>query len=291
MIELSPLNTDQSYQRGFSGDTFNTAWYLRRLAAQNWDISYLTAIGDDTISQEFLKFMKAADIGSIFVETKSNRTLGLYMIHLDAGERSFTYWRGESAARNLADSIERLEKSLLKADLIYFSGITTAIVGEIGRLNLFRVIEAAKSRGQTIVFDPNLRPRLWPSITEMVDQTTKFAELADIVLPSFEDESTYFNDPTPDATVKRYVNCGANIVVVKNSINEIVAVHGELRAQMQPKKIALPTDTTAAGDSFNAGFLAMWINGASLSDSITFGASVSAKVVSGRGALVQLPSG
>lgn len=183
-----------------------------------------------------------------------------------------------------------MEKSLLNADLIYFSGITAAIVGEIGRLNLFRALEAAKSRGQTIVFDPNLRPRLWPSITEMVDQITKFAELADIVLPSFEDEAAYFYDTTPAETVKRYVNCDANIVVFKNSTNEIVAVHGKSRTQMQPKKIALPIDTTAAGDSFNAGFLAMWIYGASLSDSIAFGASVSAKVVSGRGALVQLPS-
>ena len=91
MIELSPLNSNQTYQRGFSGDTFNTAQYLRRLAAKNWEISYLTAIGDDTILQEFLKFMKAQEIGTTFVETKSNRTLGLYMIHLDGGERSFTY--------------------------------------------------------------------------------------------------------------------------------------------------------------------------------------------------------
>ena len=72
----------------------------------------------------------------------------------------------------------------------------------------------------------------------MVDQITKFAELADIVLPSFEDEAAYFYDTTPAETVKRYVNCDANIVVFKNSTNEIVAVHGESRTQMQPKKIA-----------------------------------------------------
>ena len=121
----------------------------------------------------------------------------------------------------------------------------------------------------------------------MVDQITKFAELADIVLPSFEDEAAYFYDTTPAETVKRYVNCDANIVVFKNSTNEIVAVHGESRTQMQPKKIALPIDTTAAGNVLPKKYGAFRWRG---SDGVPIGASVSAKVVSGRGALVQLPS-
>ena len=48
----------------------------------------------------------------------------------DAGERSFTYWRNDSAAKRLASDPKRLEAALDEADIAYWSGITLATTSQ-----------------------------------------------------------------------------------------------------------------------------------------------------------------
>ena len=288
MVEFSPQSSAGVYHRSFAGDTFNTAWYLRQLVPESSSISYFTALGDDICSKELLIYMEQIGIGCSFIEVKPNRSMGLYMVHLNGGERSFSYWRNESAARGLADDFVILDTLISESEVVYFSGITVAILTDLARLNLFGALERAKASGQTIVFDPNLRPRLWSSIASMLVETTKFAELADIVLPSFEDEAAHYKDHDSESTIRRYSGYGADVVVVKNSVDEIVAASGETKVRVQPEVVLPATDTTAAGDSFNAGFLASWLAGKPLIDAVCNGARVSKKVISGRGALVPL---
>ena len=101
MVELAPAG-DGLLRQGFAGDTFNTAWYLKRLRP-DWQVDYLSAVGSDAISDAMLGFMAAAGIGTDHVARRTERTVGLYLITLDKGERSFSYWRSQSAARTLAD--------------------------------------------------------------------------------------------------------------------------------------------------------------------------------------------
>ncbi len=288
MVEFSPQGSAGVYHRGFAGDTFNTAWYLRQLVSESSSISYYTAIGDDIYSKEFLIYLEQIGIDSSSIEVRPNRSMGLYIVHLNRGERSFSYWRNESAARCLADDLVILDTLIAECEVVYFSGITVAILSDLARSNLFGALERAKARGQTIAFDPNLRPRLWSNIASMLIETTKFAELADIVLPSFEDEATHYKDKDSEATIRRYSGYGADVVVVKNSIAEIVAASGKAKVHVQPETVLSAIDTTAAGDSFNAGFLASWLDGKPLNDAVCNGAQVSKKVISGRGALVPL---
>ena len=93
MAELVPTDTEGDLRLGFAGDTFNTAWYLAR-CAPDAHVSYLTVLGDDAISQKMAAFMCDSGIDDRFVQVAKGRTVGLYMITLDEGERSFSYWRG-----------------------------------------------------------------------------------------------------------------------------------------------------------------------------------------------------
>ncbi len=98
MLELAPAGAPDTYRAGFAGDTFNTAWYARRLAPAGLEIAYMTAVGQDAVSDRLEDFTRAAGIVPEFIR-RPDRTLGLYMIELKDGERSFAYWRGQSAAR------------------------------------------------------------------------------------------------------------------------------------------------------------------------------------------------
>lgn len=286
MVEMTPLAERGTYRMGFAGDTLNTAWYLARLLCDRAQVSYFTAIGTDGISDQMLTFLEEENIGTRTIQRRTDRTLGLYMIQLQDGERSFSYWRGQSAARTLAQSRPDLDAALQDADIAYFSGITLAILSDWDRETLLRALDRFSAAGGEIVFDPNLRPKLWPDANGMVNAIMQAAKLSDIVLPSFDDEATWFGDQTPLATAERYASQGACTVVVKNGPGEIVLLNDREISRFTPTPMDDVVDTTAAGDSFNAGFLAGRIVGQSLEKAVATAAALAARVVSHRGALV-----
>jgi 2-dehydro-3-deoxygluconokinase len=287
MVEMAPTG-EGTYRLGFAGDTLNTAWYARRNLPQSWNVSYLTGVGRDSVSEEMLAFFEGAGIGTDLIQRFDDRTVGLYIIQLTDGERSFSYWRSDSAARQLACDRARLDAALATADVIYFSGITLAILPKEQRGGFLEAVKTARKRKATIAFDPNLRPRLWEAVEIMCATIMEAAAVSDIVLPSFEDEATYFGDNGPTETVKRYSEAGASLVIVKNGPGEVVWQADGAPWTFQVPPVTEVVDTTAAGDSFNAAFLASHLKGADLETSVAAGARLAARVIGRRGALVDL---
>lgn len=287
MGELSETGTPGTLNMGFAGDTLNTAYYLRRSLGPDWQVDYVTAIGTDGLSQRMLDFLKAEDIGTHHIAQLADKTVGLYYITLKDGERSFTYWRSDSAAKKLASDPAALARALDGADLAYWSGITLAILSNQDRLALIEALSQFAGRGGTVVFDPNLRPRLWDNPESMRGWIHRAAAVSDLCLPSFEDEATWFGDADPQATIKRYLAEGARRVMVKNGAGNVTYAgsNGEISIAAIPP-IEQVVDTTAAGDSFNAGYLAAELAGGSVADAIAAGAKLAANVIGARGALV-----
>lgn len=286
MVEMAPLPDAGTYRMGFAGDTLNTAWYLAKLLKDRAQVDYFTAVGTDAVSDQMLAFLDRASIGTASILRRDDRTPGLYTIQLQDGERSFSYWRGQSAARTLAQAVQDIDTALRGADIAYISGITLAILPEADRATLLQALEQFRSAGGEVVFDPNLRPKLWPDTGTMTGAIMRAARLSDIVLPSHEDEATWFGDATPLVTADRYAHEGAEIVVVKNGPDEIVMLDDGKTSRHHPEPVTNAVDTTAAGDSFNAGFLASRIIGAPLDQAVATAARLAAQVVSYPGALV-----
>jgi 2-dehydro-3-deoxygluconokinase len=286
MVELAP-GADDRFAMGFAGDTFNTAWYLRQLLPASDAVDYLTCVGDDRISARMVDFMAAEGIGTAHLRRVPGAGVGLYMITLDGAERSFTYWRSASAARQLAADGAALDAALAGAHLAYVSGITLAILPPGDRARLLSALARARAAGVVLAFDPNMRPRLWPDPGTMRGAIMEAASGMDIVLPSFDEDQAQFGDETTAATAARYIGAGAGLVVVKNGAAEVVLRRGSDELRFQPPPAASVVDTTAAGDSFNAGFLAAHLAGRPLPDCLAQGAALAARVIGARGALVR----
>lgn len=286
MVEMAPVGNG-TLSMGFAGDTFNTAWYLRRLAGPDLDVAFLTAVGDDDPSHAMIDFMRQSGVMPEF-KYRPGGSVGLYLISLNNGERSFSYWRDTSAARTLADDLDILP-GMNAGDIAFFSGITLAILPDAGRRRFLSVMSDARATGVQIVFDPNLRPRLWQSVDVMRDCISAAAKVADIVLPSFEDEGEYFGDNNRAATAERYQSAGAGMVIVKDGAGPVLIADRNSQTEVTPGSVPRVVDTTAAGDAFNAGFLAQFIAGATPADAVRAGCRVSARVIAGRGALVDIP--
>ncbi|MFN0114243.1 MAG: sugar kinase [Paracoccaceae bacterium] len=285
MVEFAPQG-DGTYRQGFAGDTFNMAWYLRRLLPAAWRVDYLTALGDDPMSDRVAAFMVEAGVGTGHIARLRGRTPGLYVISLLNGERSFSYWRDRSAACELAANAGHLDLAFGGADLLVLSGITLAILPEVGRTTLLAALSAARRAGARVAFDPNVRLRLWPDAVAMRRWISAAAAGADIVLPSFEDDRQAFGDVSPTETARRYLALGAGQVVVKNGADEITWRDPAGTGRLRPPLVGDVVDSTAAGDSFNAGFLAARLTGATMPEAIAAAADVAARVVQARGALV-----
>ena len=285
MAELAPTDTDGDLRLGFAGDTFNTAWYLAR-CAPDAQVSFLTVIGDDTVSEKMASFIRDGGIDDRFIQVAQGKTVGLYMISLDQGERSFSYWRGQSAAKALADDVAALDAAMAASDLVYFSGITLAILTPEARERLLAAVAKARAAGKIVAFDPNLRPRLWSSDTEMTQTIMQAAAVSDIVLPSFEDEADWFSDASPKATADRYLEAGAITVIVKNGSDPVLYAEGANYAEVPVMPVDTLVDSTAAGDSFNAGIFARHAAGDTLANGVAYACALSREVVQSRGALV-----
>lgn len=285
MVELADAGNGL-YRRGFAGDTFNTAWYARRMLPTGWTVGYGSCIGDDAVSHEMAAFMEGEGIDTSTLRKLPDRTVGLYMISLENGERSFSYWRGQSAAKTLADDAEWLTGTLKGQDVLYFSGITLAILSPEARQRLCDALAKARADGATVAFDTNLRPRLWESRETMQAGMQLGASVADVVLPSFDEETGLFGDATPADTIARYRACGATTVAVKNGDGDLTLWDTQGTRTIAARPVANVVDTTAAGDSFGAAFMAGLATGGSADEAAGSAMELAAKVIQSRGALV-----
>ena len=288
MVEMAPVATEGQFCLGYAGDTLNTAWYLRRLLGAGDRVDYFTAVGNDAISEKMAGFLQHAGIGTEHILRRDDKSVGLYMIQLQDGERSFCYWRSDSAARTLAADPVPLQAALDGADLAYFSGITLAILPPADRSRFLTVLRQFRSGGGIVVFDPNLRPKLWASPDEMTQAVMQAAAVSDIALPSYDDEAHWFGDGSPEATLQRYAAAQVGCCIVKNGSGHIHAGDGGQCMICDPVQDVTLVDTTAAGDSFNAGFIAARLQGADLRDAVQAGASLAARVIAKLGALVDV---
>ncbi len=289
MIEVANLPDDIHAARlGYGGDTLNTAIYLSRLLqGTEHQTHYATLLGDDPSSLGMSKAWALEGIRCDLVEHLTGREAGLYMIHLDShGERHFNYWREHAPVRAMFDgsSGQKRIDALADFDAIFFSGITLAILNEEGRHRLIELAQTLKVKGHIVIYDTNHRPRLWAGHNaRAINQQALFAST--LALPSSEDLEGIFGQP--DQGWKSLLD-GFNIA-------EIVLKHGgkplDLFADGQWSRVLLEpvssvVDTTAAGDSFNGGYIAGRLLSQSPTEATHMAHQLASRVIAHNGAVI-----
>jgi len=269
------------------GDTFNTAIYLARAGVNT---AFATALGDDPYSDAIAALAKAEGIGADLVMRVAGRLPALTLIDNDAqGARRHQHWREAAPARELFElpGWSQVAEALTAARLIYFSGITLSLYSNTGLGRFLAAVELARKSGATVAFDGNFRPRGWGG--DLTRARTVFAEAlkrTDIALPAYDDEAVLWGDPSPEATIERLQAFGVAEVVVKNGPNTALIASGGARDAVPVPEVVSPVDSTAAGDGFNAGYLAARITGAKPADAAQIAHKLAAKVLRHRGAIV-----
>ena len=202
----------------FGGDTLNTAIYCARSATNdNTEVHYVSVVGNDLLSQGAVDLLESEGVQTKHVTRDAARQIGIYAIQNDIkGERSFHYWRENSAARQMFSHDTATHLAAIKeCDLVYLSGISIAVLSQAGRDVLWHTLAKARTRGVRVAFDSNYRPKLWDTVDVARLEIARFWQITDIALPSHDDEQALFGDPDPQAIAKRLRDVGAQLGAVK----------------------------------------------------------------------------
>jgi 2-dehydro-3-deoxygluconokinase len=276
-------------QQSYGGDTFNTAVYLARCGGDALAVHYATALGDDTLSAELLCRWEQDGLALDLVRRIPGRLPGIYQIEVDAhGERRFSFWRDQSAARAYFDTEQTpLEQRAAQWDAFYFSGISLAILPAAGRERLFALAQALRARGASVVFDNNYRPRLWSDGALARENFLRAFEVASLALVTADDHQALFGLASVDDAVRAVQQLRVPELVIKRGAAATLLRAGQggwEEASTQP--VQRVVDTTAAGDSFAAGYLSRRLQGATPGAAAAFGNRLAARVIQHPGALI-----
>jgi 2-dehydro-3-deoxygluconokinase len=286
MVELA-RGADGRFAAGFGGDTFNTAVYLARLDVP---VAYATKLGDDPYSQGIAALARTEHVATDLIAHVPGRNAGLYLIETSpAGERSFHYWRDRAPARELFDGEHAVvvAAAMNDARLVYLSGITLSLYDARGLDALEAAIVAAKACGARVAIDGNYRPRGWGGDPARARVTfERFFRLADLALPTFDDEQMLWGDARSDQTLARMAAWGIAEVALKRGADGALIQHGGRTFDVPCPTAVTPVDTTAAGDSFNAAYLAARLGGTEPAAAALAGHRLAAAVIQHRGAII-----
>jgi 2-dehydro-3-deoxygluconokinase len=292
MLEIShPLGAlsarDMACRFSYGGDTLNTAVYLARLGVES---TYVTALGQDTYSAWLLAEWQAEGLAIDLVDRSRDLLPGLYMIQTDAqGERSFQYWRSQSAARAFfgdASQVARLAKPLAQLDWLYLSGISLSLFSDLSFAAFLQVLTELQACGVKIAFDGNYRPKNWPAANHAKTRYASILGYCALVLPSLDDEKLLFGDSSAEHCALRYRDLGVAEVVIKAGLQGAYVVSADVAAWVAALPVARVIDSTGAGDAFNAAYLAARLSGAGALASAACGHQLAAQVIQYAGAIM-----
>jgi 2-dehydro-3-deoxygluconokinase len=286
VIELS-RGPDGAFTAACAGDTFNTAVYLARAGLS---VGFASAVGDDPYSDSIVALALAEGLGTDLILRVPGRLPALSLIEPGrAGERLSRVWGEGAPARRLFELPDwmRVAQSLVAARLIYFSGITLSLYSNNGLGRLFAALEVARQQGAKVAFDGNFRPAGWQG--NLARTRTVFMEAlkrVDIALPAFDDEAVLWGDPSPESTVARLQAFGVGEIVVKNGPNSALIATARGLEFVPVPEILVPVDATAAGDGFNAGYLAARLSGSEPGHAVSAAHRLAGSIISHAGALL-----
>jgi 2-dehydro-3-deoxygluconokinase len=286
LVEMA-RSADGHFAAGCGGDTFNTAVYLARAGIPT---AFATALGDDPYSDRILALAAAEGVQSDLILRVSGRLPGLYLIDSDpANKRTFHYWRDGEPARDLFELADwgRVAEGMLKSKLVYFSGITLSLYSNAGLGRFLAIVEMARQQGAIVAFDGNFRPRAWKG--DLSRTRTVFMEAlkrVDIAMPAYDDEAVLWGDPSPEATVERLQAFGIGEIVVKNGPNSALVASGGKNEFVPVPEVVQPVDPLAAGDSFNAAYLAARLSGDGPTAAASLAHRLAAEVIRHPGAII-----
>lgn len=286
MVELRAI-ADATMHQSFAGDVYNSAVYLKRCFPEI-NASIVTAVGQDNLSQKMRQAFAVEHIDTNMVFGHDSKVPGMYLIETDdVGERSFTYWRSDAAARKVVSFLNTdVIDTLSSGDMFFFSGISLAVIEPSARDAFWQKLEQLQKSSVKIVFDPNYRARLWRDEVEAKVNFEKAFNYSDILLPGIEDLETLYNVDSAAAVIDFCQPYRFEQLVIKNGPGSVITFDGDTAVTHEITPVTNVVDTTSAGDAFNGAYLGAKLDGQDTASAVKLAAKAAGIVIQHPGAII-----
>jgi fructokinase len=239
-----------------SGSMTIFALALSRLGTR---VGLLSRVGDDDLGRWMRERVEAAGIDSGGVATVAGQLTPLALASVDAtGNKSFSYYRFAGISDPLATlrAADVPDSTLRRARVFDFG--EASLRSPLMRAETLLLAQRARDLGLAVCYTPNYRVSAWGGgAGEAADVQRHALALADVVLMNAEESELLSGFSDPSAAARRIVALGPSVVVITSgSEGAIVAVDRALTA-IPAVSVDVVFDI-GAGDSFHAGFLAIW---------------------------------
>jgi 2-dehydro-3-deoxygluconokinase len=262
---------------------------MKRLGQSELQLAYHTQLGDDHFSKLMLEAWRTEGLNTKLVGRSVRRSVGLTAIaEDDSGKLSSSYWRDKSPARDLFTiPLSLITQSAYEScDLLFFSGITLAILRPEARKKLLSLAESVRARGGVVAFDPNFRSKLWGDEQEMFLAYASALEVTDCLLTSVGEQRLIFGDETEGEIADRFLRVGLGEAVVRAGAAPIKLWDGEVWSYEASPVVEHVVDSSGAGDGFNAAYLLARLFDMTPTEAVRAGNQLSAEIVKYRGAVI-----
>ncbi len=280
-----PLDAEDHYTRAVAGAEVNVAVALARLGYRT---GWISRVGDDPLGSYILTTLQGEGIDTGRVVRDPHHPTGFQLkSRVREGNPEVVYYRRGSAASHLEPDAED-DAYIGGARHLHVTGIPPALSASCRRYT-YHAIEQARTAGMTVSFDPNVRPTLWASETEMRNVLNDIAVQADWVLPGLVEGELLTGHTRPEEIASFYLDRGVKLVAVKA---------GEAGACLRTRDGKLITigafpvevvDTVGAGDGFAAGIISGLLDGLSPRLSLERANAIGAIAITARGDMDGMP--
>ncbi|MFC5470064.1 sugar kinase [Cohnella suwonensis] len=272
-----------SLDKSFGGAESNVAIGLARLGHR---VGWFGALGDDPMGRMIVKAIRGEGADVSRATLAGDAPTGLMLREQLSGKTSVYYYRKLSAASRMRP--ERLDEGYIaQARYLHLTGITPALSESCGQTAL-EAVRIAKSNGVKVVFDPNLRLKLWRLDEARVSLLT-IAEEADYFLPGL-DELKLLYDTDDFAVIVERLRRLPGQSIVKGGDDETYVIGKDSVTAVPYFKAKHVIDPIGAGDGFCAGFISGLLRGFDPVESVRLGNLVGSLVVQTVGDWEGLPT-
>ncbi|MFC4803070.1 sugar kinase [Neobacillus sp. GCM10023253] len=272
--KAGPLRYVSKFEKTIGGAESNVAIALARLGHR---VSWASRLGEDEFGLYIRNFIRGEGVDTSLVTFDPASPTGVFFKERQDGrDPKVNYFRAGSAASRMGKA-HLQESEIAKAKILHISGITPALSSSCREL-VYHAIDAAKRNKVTIVFDPNIRLKLWTK-EEAREVLIDIAGKCDIVLPGIEEGLILTGEKTPEKIAEGLIKNGSKAVVVKLGDTGAYYNDGDKQEYVDGYRVEKVVDTVGAGDGFAAGFISGLLRGWSYRNAVSLGNRVGASAV------------
>jgi 2-dehydro-3-deoxygluconokinase len=283
--DYGPLSENTIYKKWIGGAEDN---FIIGLARLGFGCGWFSRLGQDEFGKEILRTIKGEGVDVSRVVLDPDSPTGVFFVERQSdGEFKCYYYRQFSAASRL--SKKDIDPHYIKsAKIIYITGITPAI-SEPAREATEEMLRLALENGQMIVFDPNLRLKLW-GIGQAREVLVPLMQKSTYVLPGEEELTQLMDCEGLEIAIETAHGLGIGNIIVKTGANgAVIALTGENVVEVPAFILKNPISSMGAGDCFAAGFVAGLLKDQSLKECARWGNAMGAFCLMGWGPYQTLP--